>query len=166
MKANTWKLIVYASLFKGGHSRKREGHSRKREFASGIWFPSRANSSLYWWNIVNFQGKQLCQNGFYLPPENGSTLWGNSLILLVCKFFPCRVDTSSEGPPSVAQLDAPSDWRPGRGFNPRRGRQHSFVEIDHEIFSTVILSLPLIQEGQLSVSGGRMCTILVNRLED
>ena len=54
----------------------------------------------------------------------------------------------------------------GRGFNPRRGRQHSFVEIDHEIFSTVILSLPLIQEGQLSVSGERMCTILVNRLED
>ena len=74
-------------------------------------------------------------------------------------------------PASVAQLNAPSDWRPGgRGFNPRRGRQHSFVEsfdprrgrqhsfveIDHEIFSTVILSLPLIQEGQLSVSGERM----------
>ena len=36
-------------------------------------------------------------------------------------------------PASVAQLDAPSDWRPGgRGFNPRRGRQHSFVEIDHK----------------------------------
>ena len=33
-----------------------------------------------------------------------------------------------------------------------------FVEIDHEIFSMVILSLPLIQEGQLSVSGERMCT--------
>ena len=70
-------------------------------------------------------------------------------------------------PTSVAQLDAPSDWRPGgRGFNPCRGRQHSFMEIDHEIFSTVILSLLLIQEGQLSVSGERMCTILVNRLED
>ena len=70
-------------------------------------------------------------------------------------------------PASVAQLDAPSDWRPGgRGFNARRGRQHSFMEIDHEIFSTVILSLPLIQEGQLSVSGERMCTILVNRLKD
>ena len=70
-------------------------------------------------------------------------------------------------PASVAQLDALSDWRPGgRGFNPRRGRQHSFVEIDHEIFSTVILFLPLIQEGQLSVSGERMCTILVNRWED
>ena len=66
-------------------------------------------------------------------------------------------------PASVAQLDAPSDWRPGdRGFNPRRGRQHSYVEIDHEIFSTVILSLPLIQEGQLSVSGEGMCTIQVN----
>ena len=69
-------------------------------------------------------------------------------------------------PPGL-QLDALSDRRPGgRGFNPRRGRQHSFVEIDHEIFSTVILSLLLIQEGQLSVSGERMCTILVNRLED
>ena len=42
----------------------------------------------------------------------------------------------------------------------------TFVEIDHEIFSMVILSLPLIQEGQLSVSGERMCTILVNHLED
>ena len=49
---------------------------------------------------------------------------------------------------SVAQLAAQSNWRPGgRGFNPRQGRQHSVVEIDHEIFSTVILSLPLIQEG-------------------
>ena len=48
--------------------------------------------------------------------------------------------------------------------HPRRGRQHSFVEIDPEIFSTVILSHPLIQEEQLSVSGERMCTILVNRL--
>ena len=47
-----------------------------------------------------------------------------------------------------------------------RGRQHSFVDIDHEIFSTVILSLPLIREGQLSVSGERMCTILVNHLEN
>ena len=44
-----------------------------------------------------------------------------------------------------------------------RGRQHSFVEVDHEIFSTVILSLPLIHEGQLSVSGERMYTILVSR---
>ena len=54
----------------------------------------------------------------------------------------------------------------GHRFNPRRSREHSFVEIDDEIFSTVILSLPLILEGHLSVSGERMCTILVNRLED
>ena len=80
---------------------------------------------------------------------------------------PTFESTAINMPASVAQLDAPSDWRPGgRGFNPRRGRQHSFVEIDHEIFSTVILPLPLIQEGQLSVSGERMCTILVNHLED
>ena len=50
--------------------------------------------------------------------------------------------------------------------NKCRGRQHSYVEIDYEIFSAIILSLPLIQEGQLSVSNERMCTILVNRLED
>ena len=71
-----------------------------------------------------------------------------------------------EEPALVAQLDAPSRWRPGHGFNPRQGRQHSFVEIDHEIFSMVILSHPLIQEGQLSVSGKRICTLLINRLED
>ena len=70
-------------------------------------------------------------------------------------------------PASVAQLEAPSDWRHGgRGFNPRQGRQPSFAELDHEIFSLVILSLPLIQEGQLSVSGERMCTTMVNGLED
>ena len=49
---------------------------------------------------------------------------------------------------------------------PRLGRQHSFMEIDHEIFSMVILSLSLFQEGHLSVSGKRMCTILVIHLED
>ena len=38
--------------------------------------------------------------------------------------------------------------------------------LDYEVFSTIILSLPLIQEGQLSFSGERMYTILVNGLED
>ena len=60
-----------------------------------------------------------------------------------------------------------SSWRlGGHGFDLSWDGQHSVMEIDHEIFSLVILSLPLIQEGQLSVSGERMCTILVNRLED
>ena len=90
-----------------------------------------------------------------------------SMFLIRRPFNVIWLYTDYNEPASVAQLDAPSDWRSGgRGFNPRRGRQHFFVEIDHEIFSTVINSLPLIQEGQLSVSGERMCTILVNRLED
>ena len=78
--------------------------------------------------------------------------------LRTCRY--CTFDIAGLG----CSVGCASDWRPGgRGFDPRRGRQHSFVEFDHEIFSTVILSLPLIQEGQLSVSGERMCTILVNR---
>ena len=82
--------------------------------------------------------------------------------MLLATYYSDKIYNTCKLPASVAQLDAPSDWRPGgRGFNPRRGRLHSFVEIDHEIFSTVIISLPLIQEGQLSVSGERMCTILV-----
>ena len=42
-------------------------------------------------------------------------------------------------------------------FNLLQVWQHSFIEIDHELFSMVILCLPLIQEGQLLVSGERMC---------
>ena len=95
---------------------------------------------------------------------------GGTVVIYVSAVSQRPQKETTEGisePAPVAQLDAPSDWRPGgRGFNPRWGRQHSFVEIDHEIFSTFILSLPLIQEGQLSVSGERMCTILVNHLED
>ena len=43
-------------------------------------------------------------------------------------------------------------------FDPRWGQQQSSMKIDHEIFSLVIFSLLLIQEGQLSVCGNRMCT--------
>ena len=51
----------------------------------------------------------------------------------------------------MAQLDVHlTDDQEVAGSTPP-GQQHSFVEIDHEIFSTVILSLPLIQEGQLLV---------------
>ena len=41
---------------------------------------------------------------------------------------------------------------------PHQVRQHSFIETDHETFSAAILSLPLIQERQLSVSEERQCT--------
>ena len=45
----------------------------------------------------------------------------------------------------------------GRGFD-SHVRQHSFMEIAHEINSTAILSIPLIQEGQFSVTGERIST--------
>ena len=70
------------------------------------------------------------------------------------------------GPPSKAQLDACPTGDQEVGDLTPPDRQHSFVEIDHEILSLVIHSFLLIQEGQLSVSGKRMYTILVNRLED
>ena len=50
---------------------------------------------------------------------------------------------------SVSVDQAPGSGQPGTG---------------HQVPG--ILSLPLIQEGQLSVSGERMCTILVKRLDD
>ena len=60
-----------------------------------------------------------------------------------------------------------SDWRSrGCGFDARRVGNIISWRFDHEMFSMVILSLPPIQVGQLSVSGERMCTLLVNRLED
>ena len=69
---------------------------------------------------------------------------------------------------SVVRLDArPTDNQEITGSTPTPlDQQHSFMEIDHEIFSMVILSLLLIQEGQLSVIGKRMYTILVNSLVD
>ena len=67
-------------------------------------------------------------------------------------------------PTSLAQLDArPTDDQKVAASIPAtffRG------DLTQEIFSMVILSLPLIQEGQLSISGERMCPLLVNRLED
>ena len=45
----------------------------------------------------------------------------------------------------------------GCGFDPLV-QQQSFVEFGHEIISMAVLSLPLIQEGQLSVTGEKMCT--------
>ena len=62
-------------------------------------------------------------------------------------------------------LFRPSDDKKVR-VRPSPGHQQNFVETNHEIFATVIPCLSLIQERQLSVSGERMCTILVIRLED
>ena len=47
-----------------------------------------------------------------------------------------------------------SDWRSGGcGLDPRRVGNILSWRFDHEIFSTIILCLPLIREGQLLVSG-------------
>ena len=51
----------------------------------------------------------------------------------------------------------------GRGFDPHI-RQHSFLEFGHEIISTAILFLPLIQEGQLSVSVERIHALSTDKL--
>ena len=52
---------------------------------------------------------------------------------------------------------ASARYADGRGFDPHV-RQHSFVEIGHEIISTSILSLPLIQEGSCQLLA-KECTL-------
>ena len=49
-------------------------------------------------------------------------------------------------------------WSGGCGFDLHWVCQPSYVDIDHEIFSTVIFSFMLIQEGYMKVSGEKMCT--------
>ena len=51
----------------------------------------------------------------------------------------------------MAVSDMPPTGDQEVAVSPPPGRQDSFVEINLEIFSTVILTLQLIQEGQLSV---------------
>ena len=57
-------------------------------------------------------------------------------------------------------------WSGGCGFDPKWVGNILSWRFDHEIFSMVIFPLPLIQEGQLSISGEGMYTILVNHLEN
>ena len=57
----------------------------------------------------------------------------------------------------------PLKWKwaaDGRRFDPRV-RQHSFVEIGHGIICTAIISLALIQVGQFSITGEKMCTCTI-----
>ena len=79
--------------------------------------------------------------------------YNNPIALIsVCKHGVLTSLAIVPGP--IARLDA---WHAdGRGFDPR-DRQHFVVGTGHEIISTAILFLPLIQVGQLSVNGERMC---------
>ena len=70
----------------------------------------------------------------------------------------CKTSHSvpSAGPASLVRCT--SAWyADGRRFDPPV-QKHSFVAIGHEIISIAILTIPLIQEEQLSVTGERMCT--------
>ena len=103
--------------------------------------------------------------------SNGSSVTTGRISTKADRIVPLEVlyqncSNSSTEAGLSGSVGCASDWRPGCRFDPRQGWQHSFVEIVHEIFSTVILSLSLIQEGQSSVTGERMRTTLVNRLED
>ena len=69
-------------------------------------------------------------------------------------------------PDSAAQFDARPIGDQEVADSTPPGRQHSFVKIDQEIFSTVIPSLQLIQERQVLVCGKKICATPVNRLED
>ena len=69
---------------------------------------------------------------------------------------------------SFRELNLPRNQEVAGSF-PARSATSFCGDWSHNIFTvifTVIFSLPLIQERQLSVSGERMCTILVNPLED
>ena len=57
---------------------------------------------------------------------------------------------------SIAQLVASLAADPGV-MSLIQAWSHTFVEIDHEIISTVILPLPLIQERLLSVTNESVC---------
>ena len=131
-------------------------------------------------------GLKVCSNGH--TPLTVMPIYGKMMIIKKSStFFFFKTKNCSNNAPFISCNDRtgkmlhdicisavatslrPSEWRPGgHGFNTEYPQSwlDSFMEIDREIFSMVILSLPLIQEGQLSVSGGGMCTILVNRLED
>ena len=56
-------------------------------------------------------------------------------------------------------------WSGGCRFYPARSATFFHGDWSRNIFYVILLASPLIQGGQLSDSGERMCTILVNRLE-
>ena len=65
---------------------------------------------------------------------------------------------------SVAQLDACQNGdQEVTGSSPAGSATFFDFRFDSEMFSAVILSLPLIQEEKLSVPGERLCTVAVIR---
>ena len=79
-------------------------------------------------------------------------------VLKIDTGIPCLTDSDSQILISL-KIPVKARWNActsgilgGRGFDPPVWL-HSFVEMGHEINSTAIISLPLIQVGRLSVTG-------------
>ena len=120
------------------------------------------------WNIFMILGRNVEQDQMTCRVQEWqlclSFCW-SFLPLLCLTDFPWISYPLCKSKTSVAHLDhRPTGDQEVAGSTPTE--VGNILEIDHEIFSTVIPSLQLIQKGQLSVSGERMCTVLVNRLED
>ena len=69
--------------------------------------------------------------------------------MITCNFPSCGPVVQLVASPIASPIAYPRDFD--------TGRPHTYVEIDHEIFSTVILLL-MIQEGQLSITKESMFT--------
>ena len=119
---------------------------------SGEFFTSRT----YFTNIFLYILKYFIQTDYSSNP--GITAVQSKLQLALkftsasCRWVLIQTDTSvlhqqqAGGRGSSVRCASNAD---GRGFD-LHFRQHSFVDIGHEIIFTVILSPPLIQEGQSS----------------
>ena len=101
------------------------------------------------------------------------SLWVIDMSNICCLFLCPYLSTCSQPYHTVADMPlggsvgcASDWWSGGCGFDLCQVGNILVWRFDHEIISMVNLSLRLIQEGQFSVSGERMCTLLVNRLED
>ena len=131
----------------------------------------RALVSLWWWQ--SFPGLSTYADNWTFLSQNWSDaslqlarqsnchvcLVDNLIIVQLCFVSRILSKTNGSQSASVAQSDAGlTGEQEVAGWIPCWVQQHSFVEIDREVLSVVILSLPLIQEGQLSVFGKRMCT--------
>ena len=90
--------------------------------------------------------------------SEASLLFGKKKICMLCFSFLLFFFFFFFGQPRLLSLMHAQLVIRRSDFNSRYARKQSFVVIDQEIFSTVTLSLPLIQERQLSISGKRICT--------
>ena len=90
------------------------------------------------------------------------------LLMCSCHYSVMQINELNRNVPGVLQSKAAgrgssigcaSAWyADGRGFDPHVRQNILSSRFGHENISTAILSLPLIQEGQLSVTGERMGT--------